>query len=307
MAAVPRSEDLISHMSLGKVRMDDIAKPKPVKATTMEGGAGLPFGGDLNAAMRAQDRAAIRVLMEHRDRVAAAGAPAAASAAAAAAAAAGPPVAAPAAAVAAEPEPHSGGAAALVAPPVTDGPVFNVKVKFGKQVVPLAINVGAGVPPILQQLASLTKVPVSSQTLLGPGGRKWTPSSDLSTLGVKEGMKLTLIGKVPPGWRALDSIAAGEQASSPSPDPAARSHCGIDLHAPFHCVGRPAACLAAAVQPSHHSTTHAWLLCYACCSRRTLGPASAKHVCGGSGSDCRACARGTAHEAAAQTRRRQRW
>ena len=60
--------------------------------------------------------------------------------------------------MAAEPESDSAGAAALSAPPVTDGPVFNVKVKFGKQVVPLAINVGAGVPPILQQLASLTKV-----------------------------------------------------------------------------------------------------------------------------------------------------
>jgi hypothetical protein len=93
---------------------------------------------------------------------------------------------------------------------VCDGPLVSVNVKFGKAVVPLTINVGAGVPPILELLAEATKVPVSSQTLLGPGGRKWTAASDLSTFGVKEGMKLTLIGKVPPGWRALEAIEKGK-------------------------------------------------------------------------------------------------
>ena len=29
---------------------------------------GLPYGGDINAAMRAQDRAAVRFIMENRDR-----------------------------------------------------------------------------------------------------------------------------------------------------------------------------------------------------------------------------------------------
>ena len=100
---------------------------------------------------------------------------------------------------------------------VRDGPLVNVKVKFGKVVVPLTINVGAGVPPILEQLAGVTKVPTSSQTLLGPGGRKWTVGSDLSTLGVKEGMKLTLIGKVPPGWRALEAIEKGEPLTERQP------------------------------------------------------------------------------------------
>jgi hypothetical protein len=175
-------------------------------------GASLPFGGDLNAAMRAQDRAAIRVLMEHRDSMAAGGS-------AAAAGVARPPAPAPAPSAArstlagtgAAPEPSgSGDTASFPAVAVCDGPLVNVKVKFGKVVVPLTINVGAGVLPILQQLAGVTKVPASSQTLLGPGGRKWTAGSDLSTLGVKEGMKLTLIGKVPPGWRTLEALEKGK-------------------------------------------------------------------------------------------------
>ena len=109
-----------------------------------------------------------------------------------------------------EPEPSGSEVTVVAAAGVFDGPLVNVNVKFGKAVIPLMINVGAGVPPILDQLARVTKVPVSSQTLLGPGGRKWTVASDLSTLRVKEGMKLTLIGKVPPGWRALEAIEKGK-------------------------------------------------------------------------------------------------
>ena len=118
---------------------------------------------------------------------------------------------------AAEPEPSGLASTSFPTLAPTDGPAVNVKVKFGKLVVPLAINVGAGVPPILEQLADVTKVPVSSQTLLGPGGRKWTAASDLSTLGVKDGMKLTLIGKVPPGWRALEAVEKGKPPDALGP------------------------------------------------------------------------------------------
>lgn len=177
-------------------------------------GASLPFGGDINAAMRAQDRAAIRLLMEHRDSMAVAGSDSAVA----------PPAKAPGpapksvarstlAGMATEAEPTSSGSddgASFSASAVCDGPLVNVKVKFGKVVVPLTINVGAGVLPILEQLAGVTKVPASAQTLLGPGGRKWSAGTDLSTLGVKEGMKLTLIGKVPPGWRALEAVDKGK-------------------------------------------------------------------------------------------------
>jgi hypothetical protein len=66
---------------------------------------------------------------------------------------------------------------------------------------------GAGVAPLQQHLATLTRVPVDSQTLVGPGGRKWAVGSDLVSLGVKAGSKVTLIGKVPPGWTALEAAA----------------------------------------------------------------------------------------------------
>ena len=46
-----------------------------------------------------------------------------------------------------------------------------------------------------------------AQSLLAPGGRKWTATSDMASLGAKDGMKLTLIGKVPPSWRQLEVVA----------------------------------------------------------------------------------------------------
>jgi hypothetical protein len=166
--------------------------------------AGLPYSGDLQAAMKAQDRTAVRVLMEHRDRLATA-APSAAAAPTAAV-----PLTPRAAESASEPE-LAGVSAAAAVLPMADrgdvGTVINVKVKYGKDLFEMAIDLGAGVSTIQQKLAGLTRVPVSAQTLLAPGGRKWTPASDMAALGAKEGMKLTLIGKVPPSWRQLEVVS----------------------------------------------------------------------------------------------------
>jgi hypothetical protein len=46
------------------------AADKPVAVDPLAAGGDLPYGGDWNAAMAAQDRAAVRLILEHRDRVA---------------------------------------------------------------------------------------------------------------------------------------------------------------------------------------------------------------------------------------------
>ena len=170
----------------------------------------LPYGGDLNKAMRAQDRPAIRVLMEHRER---SKGPEPEPGLAGAA----EPAPAPGSSSGIEPEPEpepepAQPALPLATAPASGAPTVTVRVKFGKELHELAIDLGAGVGPIQQRLAELTRVPPVSQTLLAPGGRKWSARDDLSLLGVKDGMKLTLIGKVPASWRAL---ASAEKAVEP--------------------------------------------------------------------------------------------
>ena len=59
----------------------------------------------------------------------------------------------------------------LAAAPASGAPTVTVRVKFGKELHELAIDLGAGVGPIQQRLAELTRVPPASQTLLAPGGR----------------------------------------------------------------------------------------------------------------------------------------
>jgi hypothetical protein len=48
----------------GAQQTSPVAPASPQPATV--GASALPYGGDINAAMKAQDRAAIRVIMERR-------------------------------------------------------------------------------------------------------------------------------------------------------------------------------------------------------------------------------------------------
>ena len=188
----------------------------------------LPYGGDMNAAVRNHDRAAIRVLMEHREQGVAATSSAAAAAGTGTGTAArrrsgdtepkisaadwaGPPRPDTQADKKTSIESAAADAAEIVAPvspaASSGGLVVTLRVKFGKVMTEVPHRVADGVPALQQKLATLTRVPVASQTLVGPGGRKWFADSDLALLGIKDGMKVTLIGKLPPGWRAIDAAA----------------------------------------------------------------------------------------------------
>ena len=98
-------------------------------------------------------------------------------------------------------------ASAVLTAASSGGLAVTLRVKFGKAMLEVPHCVADGVPVLQQKLATLTRVPVASQTLVGPGGRKWFADSDLTLLGIKEGLKVTLIGKLPPGWRAIDAAA----------------------------------------------------------------------------------------------------
>eukprot|EP01052_Picozoa_sp_SAG31_P029663 SAG31_NODE_2966_length_4842_cov_23.744676_2_plen_290_part_00 len=208
-------------------------KPQPTMSEASAAGA-LPYGGDLQAAMRAQDRDAVRVLMARRDQQHAAAAPAAVAnhnsprmETESTAAVLGSPSSAPVAQLAAEPALPDELAQTM------GGTLVDVTVKFGRSqfVVPLVLDAGGqGVTGLARQLEALTRVPAAAQTIVGAGGRKWAPTTNLRELGVRCGTKvrthlspvvivselsvllscgptqITLIGKVPAHWKRLQAL-----------------------------------------------------------------------------------------------------
>ena len=63
------------------------------------------------------------------------------------------------------------------------GATVTLRVKFGKELVEAPCCIVDGVTALKSTLAELTKVAPDGQTLVGPGGRKWTAATDLTTLG----------------------------------------------------------------------------------------------------------------------------
>ena len=134
--------------------------------------------------MRAQDRAAVRILMARRDQTHAVEAaarnsprpePASESSEPTAATPISEPKVAAAAAggtAAAEVSAAAATAAAAVVA-AGGGTTVNITVKFGKRQLAVALVLEAGVAVLQQQLFALTKVPAAAQTIVGAGGRKW--------------------------------------------------------------------------------------------------------------------------------------